>query len=238
MINPPLLTEHLFYTAHECGLIREQVLSLDMEWINRGGGFLPIYTLGTASYLDASKEDDNIYRNKAKQTNPILLSHFAALYQRLCALLTDILHVPVALDEALAYPGFHIFLGNKKFEKPLASCHFDLQFQSIKWSEYHDIDFEHPISFTCPFAMPKMGSGLNYWDIEKQKYLNASPAEIHTLKDSKETLFFPYTLGSLVLHQGLILHQIAPSTDLSLEDERITLQGHGLLCDGIMRIYW
>lgn len=238
MTNNPLLSQHPFYTIQEAALIRKEVLNLDKEWIDRAGGFLPIYTLGTASYLDASKENDLIYRNKAKQTNPILWSHFEALYKRLCTLLNNILHIPVALDDSLAYPGFHIFLGNKKFEKPIASCHFDLQFKSIDWNHYRDVDFDHPISFTCPFSLPKSGSGLNYWNIEKQEYLKSSSKEIEALRSTKETLFLPYTIGTLVLHQGLILHQIAPSKDITSEDERITLQGHGLFCDGIMRIYW
>lgn len=238
MTNLPLLSQHAFYTLDECKAIHEQVLSLDQNWINRAGGFLPIFTLGTASYLDSSKADDSVYRRKALQTNPLLHKHFATLYQRLCDLLSHILGVPVALDDSLAHPGFHIFLGNKKFEKPLASCHFDLQFQSIKWDNYKEVDFEHPISFTCPFAMPKTGSGLNYWDIEKQNFLSSTPEEIQAMRQTKETLYFPYALGNLVLHQGLVLHQIAPSKDITLEDERITLQGHGLLCDGVMRIYW
>jgi len=35
-----------------------------------------------------------------------------------------------------------------------------------------------------------------------------------------------------------MLHQIAPAKDMKPNDERITLQGHGLICDGILRVYW
>lgn len=232
-----MLSQHDFYTHEECRGVCDKVHALRSYWTNRGGGFFPIYTLGSASYLDANNNDDSTYREKAKALNPILTANFPILYERLVNVLSDIFKMPVAYAEGLGYPGFHIFLSSKMFEKPIASTHFDLQFQSIKWN-FNDIDFDHPISFTCPFAMPKSGSGLNYWDIREDKNKKISVQELEKLKAAKETLYYPYELGKLVLHRGLILHQIAPSKDIEPDDERITLQGHGLICDGALRIYW
>lgn len=232
-----MLSIHNFLTIEECKGTRDIIYGLRESWTNRGLGFLPIFTLGTASYLDASQEDDTLYRQKAKIINPILASNFSYLYKHLIEVLTKLLNMPVSYTEELAYPGFHIFLASKLFEKPVASTHFDLQFKSIKWN-YDTVDFDHPISFTCPIAIPTSGSGLNYWEITTKANSNLPLADIEEMKSTKEVFYLPYTLGKLVLHQGLTLHQIAPSTELLPDDERITLQGHGLICDGVMRLYW
>ena len=42
----------------------------------------------------------------------------------------------------------------------------------------------------------------------------------------------------MALHAGHLLHQIAPGTALQPQDERITLQGHGVYVDGAWRLYW
>jgi hypothetical protein len=42
----------------------------------------------------------------------------------------------------------------------------------------------------------------------------------------------------MMLHSGHILHQIAPVAETDPEDERITLQGHGLYCAGTWFLYW
>ena len=55
---------------------------------------------------------------------------------------------------------------------------------------------------------------------------------------SKEKHYFPYSLGKIVVHKGLMLHQIAPAKDMTIDDERITLQGHGVIADDELRLYW
>lgn len=232
-----MLSQHDFLSSEECQRARDIIYSLKEHWVNRAAGFLPFYTLGAASYLDITDNDDNLYLQKAALINPILKRHFPLLYERLIEVLSEILKMPVRYTEDLSVPGFHIFLANKSFEKPIAATHFDFQFKSIKWN-YDHVDYEHPISFTCALTLPHAGSGLNYWEITPEEAKNLSHADLEKLKNSKETHFWPYSLGALVLHQGLILHQIAPSKDLQPGDERITLQGHGLICDGVMRLYW
>jgi|TARA_S200000501_G_C20697062_1_gene687828 hypothetical protein len=48
----------------------------------------------------------------------------------------------------------------------------------------------------------------------------------------------PYEVGKLFYHTGHILHQIIPGYNLDGSDRRITLQGHGVKCDGIWKIYF
>ena len=48
----------------------------------------------------------------------------------------------------------------------------------------------------------------------------------------------PYTVGKLFYHTGHVLHQIIPGYKLQEGDRRITLQGHGIKCDGKWIIYF
>ena len=232
-----MLTEHEFIKPDQCARIIEIVHALKEHWVNRAAGFLPFYTLGAASYLDASTDKLTPYYQAAERYNPILESHFPQLYESLKDTLSQTLNIPVTYAKGMSLPGFHIFLANKAFENPIASTHFDLQFKPLKW-EYEQVDFAHPISFTCAVSLPHAGTGINYWDISQEEVKDLNRAELEDLKKSKETHFLPYSQGKLVLHRGLILHQIAPCKEIKPTDERITLQGHGLICDGILRLYW
>ena len=235
--KPDMLAQHEFLTADECAHICDIVMGLKELWVNRTAGFLPFYTLGAASYLDHSLQHEEVYTQAAQKYNPILSSHFPLLYERLTERLAEILGKPVAYAEGMALPGFHIFLSNIAFEYPMGSTHFDVQHQKFKW-KYDNVDLDHPISFTCAIALPKSGAGLNYWKISREEAKDLSETQLEALKRSREQFYFPYTLGSLILHQEQFLHQIAPSKSLHPDDQRITLQGHGILCDDIMRLYW
>lgn len=232
-----MISEYDFLTENECEHTRDTVMNLKEYWINRANNLFPFYTLGAASYLDTNKEDSSSYYQSVSRYNPILENHFSSIYEKLREKLSEIFHMPIIYDTSQALPGFHIFLANKFFENTIASTHFDLQFKPLKW-DYQQIDYENPISFTCPVALPYSPAGIYYWNITKKDAKGLSHGELEKLKNSKEKLFFPYSKGKLVLHRGLILHQIAPCKEIKPTDERITLQGHGLVCDGKMRIYW
>lgn len=231
-----MLSEYDFLDLQECSRAVEIVHSLKDHWINRAGGVLPFFTLGPASYLDVKGDDLTPYLQAVARENLVLKANFPLVYERLCDTLSNILNVPVSYESKYALPSFHIFLAAKCFESPIGSIHFDIQYEHLKW-EYEKVDFDHPISFTCPVALPESSGGLNYWDIgEESKDL--SREKIAALVKTMEPHYFPYHLGKLVVHHGLTLHQIAPSKNMQPSDERITLQGHGLFCDGIMRLYW
>lgn len=232
-----MLSQHDFFTPEECTKAYEIVHALRDHWVNRSGGIWPFFTLGACSYLDASKNDQEKYLQTSHRLNPILQSNFPLLYERLAECLAEILQMPVRYEEGFGLPGFYIFLGHKAFEKPLGSAHFDKQFQFLKWN--HDkVDMENPISFTCAFVLPKSPSGINYWQISKKEARNLSPEALEKLISTKEKLFFPDALGKLILRKGFVLHQLAPVKGIQSDEERITLQGYGLICDGIMRLYW
>lgn len=232
-----MISEHDFLTQEECKRVRDILFGLKEHWINRTSNFLPFFSMGAASYLDVTTNDQTAYYEAASRSNPILERYFPSLYETLEEKLSDILQMPVGYAKSLALPGFHIFLADKIFENTIASTHFNMQFKPLKW-DYKNIDFEHPISFSCPIALPEAPSGLNYWEITKEETTKLGQEEIEQLKSSKEMKFHSYSLGKLALHRGLILHQIAPYQNIKPTDEHITLQGHGIVCDGKMRIYW
>ncbi|NJK66410.1 MAG: hypothetical protein HC941_07625 [Microcoleus sp. SU_5_3] len=57
-------------TLSECQEIRSLVYALKECWLKRDS-FVPFYTLGAASYIDAAKNQQDYYR-KAQLYNPIL----------------------------------------------------------------------------------------------------------------------------------------------------------------------
>ncbi len=233
-----MLGQFDFLTIDESQAIRNKIYSLQHHWINRASGLEPFYTLGTASYLDSPDANDTLYLQKAQKTNPILLENFSLVYERLKTLLSNIMKIPVLYETKLALPGFHIFKYSKSFEKPIAKIHFDLQFKSHQWSHYKKADLNNPLSFTCPVALPHVGGGLNYWDIFRDDVKEMDESQFTQYIATKQMHYLPYTIGKIALHKGLLLHQIAPAKSMNVQDERITLQGHGIIADGALHLYW
>lgn len=222
-------------TQKESLQVHDKIIALKKYWVNRASDIEPFYTLGAASYLDAPTNDDSEYLAKAAKINPILKKNFKFLYDRLLVLLSEKLKKPVSYEKELGLPGFHIFQYSKTFEQPVGSIHFDLQFKSHNWNKYKEVDFDNPVSFTCAISLPHAGGGLNYWDLHHDE---VDPDEIEIYAALKKMNYLPYSVGKIVVHHGMILHQIAPAKDISPEDERITLQGHGIPADGEIRLYW
>ena len=220
-------------TIEECQDIRATVFDLRYLWEQQKPA-IPFYTLGAASYIDATAQRSK-YLHKVQTYNPILFMHFGWLYQRLSQQLTKYLQTPIAYPNHLALPGFHIFQSSKLFEQAIASVHYDLQYKLIDWQD--SADFTNPISFTLAIALPQFGGGLNMWKINYSETLN-NQALIEQLTASSPPNFYPYELGSLVIHSGHILHQISPCINIQPNDERITLQGHAIFNKGSWQLYW
>lgn len=232
-----MINEIDFLTPAECLEIQKTIHLMREEWIPRQGGVIPIFTLGGASYLDSNRISDENYRKVGRNSNESLMANFRLMYDRLAEALFSYYKHPVVYEVNLAVPGFHIFQSHRLFEQPIAASHFDLQFQNIHWP-YQNIDSEHPVSFTAAIALPSEGGGLNYWDIFYKDHPAASKKELADLAAHSEKKYYPYKIGKLMVHDGLFLHQIAPGKNLQPNDERVTLQGHGLVCDGILHVYW
>ena len=230
-------------SSQECESVRRAVLALRPRWITRGSPEHPFHTLGAASYIDASPAPAAPrYAEVAVETNPLLRAHFPWLYARVMYRLSVYLQAEVRTAAELALPGFHIWEGLNVPTGPL-SVHFDLQYLSIPWPEVRRADRSRPLSFTLPIALPSQGGGLNSWDLSYEAHA-ADQREagrltpVHEMIKDRTRTFHPYAEGVLTLHSGHTLHQIAAVERAFADDLRITLQGHGLYCDGAWTIYW
>ncbi len=255
---------------------------LEKVWIRRAPVPMDFFTVGACTYLEGV-ENIAKYHKHRRVMNPVLMKHFTWLYDILVEKLSTVFG-PVEVVDELAYPGFHVF-GHKpgqvshpecakRFEKPLASLHVDIQYREHKcyWNTYDEVDFEETLSFTLPVELPKNGGGLWLWDWvnmdeewiskfnfqddsqkdatikdfmkdvdpreNKEFWENGSlPFEYNHIYDTKP-MVVPYEVGKLFYHTGHVLHQIIPGYKLQVGDRRMTLQGHGIKCDGIWKLYF
>lgn len=224
----------------ECAAVRDEVHRLRPHWIPRGREPSSFFTLGTPSYLDLAENPAGGYRDIAAATRPLLLDRFGWLYGRLEKLLAEHLGEPVWYPEDLALPGFHVWLAPAVFVKPLAPIHFDLQYRAVRWPA--GADPSRLLSFTLAIRLPEAGGGLNVWDATYDDFETAVArgwiegaadlTRFHTRR------YVPYRPGHMVMHSGHTLHQVAPTNRVEPEDERMTLQGHGMWCSGEWRLYW
>ncbi len=236
-----MITDIDLLTEEECLEVRSVVHDLKEFWIPNHPS-LPSYTLGAAVYRDAAGPQPDYY-DKAKRYNPILRDRFGWLYERLADTLALKLEASVCYKETFALPGFNIFLSHKEFEQPISPIHCDLP-EELLHKAIDGINFSHPISFTYPMALtlaialPNHGGGLYKWDLGGEEVVGLPKLEVNQLIRSRKKSFHAYTVGRLVWHSGHIVHQIAPGKNLQPDDERITLQGHGLFCQGTWQLYW
>jgi len=132
---------------------------------------------------------------------------------------------------------------------------------------FNTVDQNVFLTFTLSILLPKAGAGLYYWNIPNELDTSLKSAEkfyerlineiTEEYKDiwgggnsdrflSKEQFeadtkpnILLYKEGYINIFKGYTLHQIMPFfTPYSMDEKRITLQGHGIKCDGIWRLYF
>ena len=221
----------------ECARICQQLDELQSQWIHRNPE-LPYYTLGAASYLDAA-QNQALYTSQAERYNPVLDECFGWLFDRVGGVLAEHIGAPFMLAPEAARPGFHIFGFHREFRKPIASIHFDRQHEDVPWQNAHELDMTELISFTLPICLPLSGGGLHTWDLRWRDFsridgMFAPELLAHWLPIT----YVPYEQGTLMVHSGNLLHQIAPAPAMQPGDRRITLQGHAIKRNGVYQLYW
>lgn len=231
-----MLVRRTILDADDCAAAADTVLALRSHWIRRIAG-AEFYTLGAASYLD----EEARYRARAAELNPMLRTHFSAMHAALAGALAEVLAAPIAFAPDKALPGFHVWGVPGIPTEPVASLHFDLQYERLAWPP--EADFAHPISFTLPLRLPRAGGGLSMWDTTKPRVdaffaRGSFSGTLHDLTVLMPERLEPYTRGELIVHSGLELHRIAPIPSVEPDDLRITLQGHGLRVGSCWQIYW
>jgi len=211
----------------ECHGWRDKVYEQKKLWTPRFGtyGDCPLYfTIGKSVYLDYVANEQEYFSN-LQELNESINEVFGHLIQKVIDSLSIELNSPVKLMNGLAVPGFHVFYKDGIDYSSKCEPHYDLQHMRMSWERKREEG--KMISFTLPISLPTGGGGLDIW-IPKTG-----------LKDEQfEQIIIPYECGTLVLQYGMLLHRISKTPKPTDNDERITLQGHGLCFDGAWEIYW
>lgn len=215
--------------------VDREVHALESRFTKRSPD-LPFWTLGTASYLDAPAGGAAAYRKMARLSNPLLSERFGWLHERLVGRLAAELGAPVFTAEAFALPGFHVFGYHEQFTQPLASIHFDQQYEHVDFSLYGK-PLDH-LSLTLAIRLPACGAGLRLWPVFYEQLALLPPAERKVTLSGLRPELHRYDPGAFVLHSGHQLHQIAPAPEMKPGDERITLQAHAARVAEGWLLYW
>jgi len=243
----PLVQRIRVLDADQCSAIDTVVHDLHAHWVRRDAA--AFHTLGAALYLDRPREEtlerfgvprppEDQYRALSTATNALLERHFTALYDALARALGSLLDAEVRYAAGRALPGFHIFQHAAIYARQTAHVpHFDRQYECIEWPGADQIDFNTAISVTLPIRLPAQGGGLRVWDLNLFEVQATTPDRARERAAKAQSCTHAYSPGELVCHRGHLLHQIVPWVSQP-DDERITLQGHGLYFDGAWQLYW
>jgi hypothetical protein len=219
------------------------VLALRRYWIARPRAPSHFHSLGVNAYMDLAggAAGRSRYASRVQSSNDCLRAHFAPLLEAVSAAIAEHMGEPTTLHHPFALPGMHIWEGRAIPRARGASLHFDLQHQLLKWPPELKPERSATLSFTVALRLPADGGSLWTWDYSYADYRAARRSgRPHRLRDvaAATPTEHVYELGSLVLHSGHVLHQIAPVARRHPGDVRITLQGHGIRAGGAWLLYW
>ncbi len=242
----PLVSEHEFLAPHACealiaALARHPELAQDRN-PSFPGSFV---TYGRAAYLDfclPRADPQRDYVDAVGHSNRGLASVLGDFLDRLRAKIEELLGEPVAYaPETLALPGVHVFRGFGIRSAGDAGYHFDVQYQRLPLPAPIDPDTP-PISVTVPLRNPAHGTGLRVYNVTYDDYLRAYHqgriAGLDDLVRRKTSAYYPYRVGTLIVHRGLVVHCLTSPGPILATDERITVQCHGIRCGGVWILYW
>jgi len=217
----------------ECDEVAAAVLSERDRWTSRSptGMFA---TLGVNAYMDLAPaaDADAAYFGPARGSNLMLRQRFDGLHGKLAEAMETELGLPARYADDLALPGFHIWAGAGIPTQPVTSIHFDLQYQRLLARPGY-ARATGTVSFTLPVRLPASGSSLRVWPCRYPQDADRVPVIRQT-----EPEIVPYHPGRAIVHSGHVLHQIGVTPSVRPGDIRITLQGHGLVVDDELVLYW
>jgi len=197
------------------------------------------YTLGTSTYLDMNEA----HGEAASFTNELLLDNFYDMYETLIPCLSEALNEKVKFMPNLNIPGFHIFDTNN-LPTPGVNGGGSIHRDYPDYSAEFDFNYIRPISFTALLKSPAKGAGFNYWDDKKLdseiEYFQTFCGMPDDMYDRVELMskYFEYNVGEIVIHDGSTLHQVANMVKTTEGENRISLQGHGVLTNEGYIIYF
>jgi hypothetical protein len=227
----------------ECNSIVRVIFDLHNYWIKRTMSDFSIplsfWTLGYATYLDGPEG----HKKSKQEMNAFLLKHFGTLYDKVIHHLQGSLNCPVKTCLDYNLPGFHIYQGNPALPLGLfcgGTIHYDTPHQRADFP--FAVSDAEVFSFTLPVSLPRNGGGLNFWP-KVPAYVEAGNWFHLTSKETQKWLIdnlhhLDYAVGSMVVHECNILHQMSNNVKTDETDWRITMQGHGVFREDHWMIYF
>jgi hypothetical protein len=230
---------------------REMVARLDSvrsDWVLRDDA-RAFATLGRAAYMDlcGGRATVEEYRALAAPQNAVLSRHFGDLHELARAAVEKAMGLPAMLTDRWALPGFHIFTGPGLQGAGSGGAHFDLQYRELVGDlPRREREELRPVSLTLALELPAAGSGLRVWPIRPSQLDAAGRAKGRRETDErlgeylrrKPSAYFPYEPGVLYFQPEPLLHCIFNAGTVEEVDRRITLQGHGIVQEGRVVLYW
>ena len=213
--------------------------SLRQHWIPRtGAGF---YTLGVAAYLDliysSTPEADYYYR--LAKSNPLIMEHLGDLLERVRLSLEKLTGSPARLEPTVAYPGVHVFEYESIAIYPNAG---PIRPAVSECSVPKPVDPSRLLSFTLALRLPRAGGGLDTSDVlpsdaNRLARLGRN-VDLAQLSRTKPLIRHEYSVGTMAVQLKPILHRIGLIRERQRDDQRMTLQGHGILENDGWVLYW
>lgn len=256
-----MIIKHNFINVLDKNEIDEVIFRIDSIkdfWEKRSvNKSIYFYTIGAASYID----DPDRYKELCEKTNEVLYKNFKTLYEKII----NVLKINIGdcqYVEELNLPTFQIFgekiSDNSLFSKiGLAShIHRDEQVLAHKtfFSQFKDVDEKNVLSFILPLEVQGQGSlivwneDLDHLDLNTEysnriKKMNNGKQNPLNYKYLKENInnkinVIEHVPGRLLYIIGDPYHSIGFGIDENNKNRRITLQGHGVKCDGIWRLFF
>ena len=225
----------------ECAELVSEIVSQETHWTGRHALEDQVHlfhTLGAATYLDSP----SAYATTATRSNPVLREICAGLFKTVTAAIAEHTGHPAVLTDHLALPGFHIFRGDNRAPPGLlygGTIHMDKPHERHMFPD----TIEETLSLTLPLRIPAGGAGMYFWKNVPSDMLSGpkAPHEMSPTQyawfDAHKT-FVSYQIGEMVLHDGLTVHQLANPGPTDQDDLRVSLQGHGVLCDGVWELFF
>lgn len=228
------------FSIDEVDRIRNQIFSDQNLWVRRNK---ILFSLGVPSYFYLS--DGSALKTEIDYWRPLLMGKYGWVLDKVKSHMKSKLPPDVRVEYAdnKGVPGFQIFEINAYSSRVSPEPHLDQQFLAMDFeSNGAKPNYQRTMSFTIAIELPKLGSGLCFLNLPKDKpfWAKLLPRSLWYLLLPK--YFVPYDLGSAVFQPGTILHFISPhrpSYEKSPE-WRITLQGHGIYIENerLWLLYW
>jgi len=250
--DPPGFEVSALLSQSECEQIYSSMNSFDVHsFADRMPG---LSTLGYSSYLDIEHPISSKYYGstggtlssylaKASKLNPLLKEAFKDLYGTICDFFSRRFNAECRLHELAAPPGFHIYKNHPSFASQSSHVpHFDGQYEMLLPIFSENLNREdclkRTLSFTLPITLPSCYSGIRYWEFDYKEITSSKRESIITKLSTLKPSNLLYEPGVIVYHSGHLLHQIKAWSAQPIDTPRITLQGHGLLINDLLYLYW